>query len=185
MKRFESKDRPPPAGTRSGPRARAAQDRKFGDARARSGGPRAAPSRPDSKWAGPRRADSSRADPYQRADRPTRPDRDAAPGERLSAPTRIAGSTGIVLEADVARVFRDSDAVNEALRMVIRLARMTGGAPRPAFNRSAPSFGPRSAAASPSGPRSRPTAGRFDRDSPRERRPPTSAPRTPKFEESE
>ena len=107
MKRFDSKDRDAPAGTRSGPRARAAQDRKFGAARAK-----------------PR--DFSRADPYQRAERPPRPGpaRDTPFGERLRAPVR---NGSIALDPDVARVFRDSEAVNEALRLVIRLARTVGG----------------------------------------------------------
>ena len=184
MKRFESKDRPPPAGTRSGPRARAAQDRKFGDVRAKS-------------------RDPSRADPYQRVDRPSRPpDRDPSAGEPLRAPSR---SAGITLDADVARVFQDSEAVNEALRMVIRLARTVGSGARPAFNRSAPpdgvrprpSSGPRTGA--PSGPRTSPRTGprtgarsgapseRYARDErPRERRPAgPPARREPKFEGSE
>lgn len=75
----------PPTGARSGPRARAAQDRAFGD-------------------------------PYQRAERPR-----SAPRERLSAPGLIR------LDPDVARVFLDAESVNEALRMVIRLARFAGG----------------------------------------------------------
>ena len=127
MKRFDSKDRDAPAGTRSGPRARAAQDRKFGAARAK-----------------PR--DFSRADPYQRAERPPRPGpaRDTPFGERLRAPVR---NGGIALDPDVARVFRDSEAVNEALRLVIRLARTVGGGVRPAFNRTGAPSGPRFRAA--------------------------------------
>ena len=115
MKRFDDKnrgsDRDAPAGTRSGPRARAAMDRKFGAARAK-----------------PR--EFTRADPYQRAERPPRPSpaRDASFGERLRAPARDGA---IALDPDVARVFRDSEAVNEALRMVIRLARTVGGGARP------------------------------------------------------
>ena len=168
MKRFEdkgrAKDRDAPAGTRSGPRARAAQDRKFGAARAK-----------------PR--DFTRADPYQRAERPPRPSpvRDApAYGERLRAPARDGA---IALDPDVARVFRDSEAVNEALRMVIRLARTVGGSPRPPFNRTGAPAGPRSGP--PSGARSRAPSDRFARDE-RPRR--TSAPpvrREPKFEEPE
>jgi len=172
MKRFEDKDRPAPGGTRSGPRARAAQDRKFGEVRSRS-------------------RDPSRADPYQRADRPPRPGparaglvrpgpaRTAPEGERLRAPSPV----NVALDPDVARVFRDSEAVNEALRMVIRLARSVGSAPRPAFNRAAPS-GPRSGGASAQRPRTG-----FDRpsrdDRPRERRTAPSAPREPKFEDAE
>jgi len=173
MKRFEEKDRPAPGGTRSGPRARAAQDRKFGDARSRT-------------------RDPSRADPYQRADRPARPGpprpnlvrpgpaRAAADGERPRAPS----SANIALDPDVARVFRDSEAVNEALRMVIRLARSVGAAPRPAFSRGAPSSGPRPGSSSGQRPRTG-----FDRPSrderPRERRAAAPASREPKFEDTE
>jgi len=164
MKRFESKDRDAPAGTRSGPRARAAQDRKFGAARS-----------------GPR--DPTRADPYQRADRPARPGpaRDAS-AERLRAPVR---SAGIELDPDVARVFRDSEAVNEALRMVIRLARLAGGSPRPAFNSDRPRPGPRSGA--PSRPRTGAPPARYARDKPSADRRGSSPPvrREPRFEESE
>jgi len=95
MKDRTSKDRRgPPTGTRTGPRARAAQDRAFGD-------------------------------PYQRAERPPRRDeaQDAEPRERLHA------APAIRLDADVARVFRDAESVNEALRMVMRLARFAGGRP--------------------------------------------------------
>jgi hypothetical protein len=168
MKRFDGKDRDAPAGTRSGPRARAAQDRKFGAARAK-----------------PR--DSGSADPYQRAERPPRagpPVRDARFGERLRAPVRDGA---IALDPDVARVFRDSEAVNEALRLVIRLARTVGGGARPTSSfdraRSGASAGARSGP--PSGARSRPPSDRFSRDE-RPRR--SSAPpvrREPKFEESE
>lgn len=175
MKRFDGKDRDAPAGTRSGPRARAAQDRKFGAARAK-----------------PREAGS--ADPYQRAERPPRAGPARAPySERLRAPVRDGA---IALDPDVARVFRDSEAVNEALRMVIRLARTVGGGARPpsSFDRPRPSasgarFGPPSGAGArsgpPSGARARPPSDRFSRDE-RPRR--TSAPpvrREPKFEESE
>ncbi len=164
MKRFDDKnrrkDRDAPAGTRTGPRARAAQDRKFGEMRSR-----------------PR--DPSRADPYQRAERPPRSGagRDAPFGERLRAPVRAS----IALDPDVARVFRDSEAVNEALRLVIRLARSVGAGARPAFSRNGASSGPRP------GPPSRPRPERFARDErPRERRgaaPPVR--REPRFEESE
>jgi uncharacterized protein (DUF4415 family) len=95
MKDRTSKDRRgPPTGTRTGPRARAAQERAFGD-------------------------------PYQRAERPPRRDEapDAEPRERLHA------APAIRLDADVARVFRDAESVNEALRLVMRLARLAGGRP--------------------------------------------------------
>lgn len=168
-KRFESKDRDAPAGTRSGPRARAAQDRKFGAARAR---PR------DAK------------DPYARAERPPRTaaDRTTPYAERMRAPARGAGprptGAGITLDPDVARVFRDSEAVNEALRMVIRLARFAGGSARPASGFDRRPSGP------PSGPRAGGSSDRSARNTrderPRERRP--SAPpfrSEPKFEDSE
>ena len=168
MKRFDSKDRDAPAGTRSGPRARAAMDRKFGAARAQ-----------------PR--DFARADPYQRAERPPRPGpaRDAPFGERLRVPARDGA---IALDPDVARVFRDSEAVNEALRMVIRLARTVGGSTRPparSFDRARTGAPMRPRSGPPSEVRSRPPADRFAREE-RPRR--TSAPpvrREPKFDESE
>ena len=111
MKRFEGKGRGAPS-TRSGPRARATQDRKFGQAR-----------------------DAGRNDPYQRAERPPRAEaRPAYQGfqQRL----RVPASGAIALDPDVARVFHDSESVNEALRLVIRLARAVGGGGRPSFNRS-------------------------------------------------
>lgn len=118
MKRFERKDRSaPPASTRTGPRARAAQERKF-------------------------------ADPYAHAERPARFTRDEGAAPRRSAV--------ITLDPDVARVFRNSEAVNEVLRLVMRLARF--GAGPPAFNRDRPRPGPA-------------PAGRFSRDKPRERPP--------------
>lgn len=172
MKRFEDKnrgkDRDAPAGTRSGPRARAAMDRKFGAARAT-----------------PR--DFNRADPYQRVERPPRADpaRDTSFGERLRAPARDGA---IALDADVARVFRDSEAVNEALRMVIRLARLAGGgsrAPTRSFDRPRTGAGAGSRSGPPSGARPRPPSDRFARDE-RPRR--GSAPpvrREPKFGDSE
>jgi hypothetical protein len=176
MKRFDEKnrgkdrvvDRDSPAGTRSGPRARAAMDRKFGAARAT-----------------PR--DFNRADPYQRAERPPRSDpaRDTPFGDRLRAPARDGT---IALDPDVARVFRDSEAVNEALRMVIRLARLAGGSPRsPARSFDRPRTGATAGARSgpPSGARPRPSSDRFARDE-RPRR--GSAPpirREPKFGDSE
>ena len=161
MKRFEGKDRDAPAGTRSGPRARAAQDRKFGAARSK-----------------PREFD--RGDPYQRAERPARPRpaRDAPYGERLRAPARDGV---ITLDPDVARVFRDSEAVNEALRLVIRLARMAGGA-RPAFNRTGAPSGPRSG---PPSARSRPPSERFSREERPRRGSAAPVRREPRFEESE
>ena len=176
MKRFDDKnrgkdrvvDRDSPAGTRSGPRARAAMDRKFGAARAT-----------------PR--DFNRADPYQRAERPPRvdPARDTPFGERLRAPARDGA---ISLDPDVARVFRDSEAVNEALRMVIRLARLAGGSPRPparGFDRPRTGAAAGARSSPPSRARPRPPSDRFARDE-RPRR--GSAPpirREPKFGDSE
>jgi hypothetical protein len=153
--RPKSDRRGPPTGARSGPRARAAQDRSFGD-------------------------------PYQRAARPAR---DEAPRERLHAP---AGAT-IRLDPDVARVFLDSEAVNETLRMVMRLARFAGGRPPgpprdrpPAFReRSGP---PRDDRAPPRGARPAPTG---DRSPPRGKPPPRGKapprggkppPRRPRFD---
>ncbi len=108
MKKFEKRPRPAEStSTRTGPRARAAQERKF-------------------------------TDPYAKAERPARAPRAAGfergegEGERRPA----ARSAVITLDADVARVFRDSETVNEALRMVMRLARFGGS--RPAFNRDRP-----------------------------------------------
>ena len=170
MKRFEDKnrgrDRDAPAGTRSGPRARAVMDRKFGAARAK----------PD---------DFNRADPYQRAERPTRsgPARGAPVGERLRAPARDGS---IVLDPDVARVFRDSEAVNEALRMVIRLARIAGGGPRPparSFDRAGPGAPPRRTG--PPRPRPGPASDRFTRDERPRRAAPSLPRREPRFEEPE
>jgi hypothetical protein len=128
-----------PTGTRTGPRARAAQERKF-------------------------------TDPYAKAERPARAPRAGGfvrtEGDAAGRPA--ARPSVITLEADVARVFRDSEAVNEALRMVIRLSRLAGG--RPAFNRErpAPAFADR---------RGPPRA-----DRPQERRSPPR-PRTPRFKE--
>ena len=164
MKRFDNTDRGAAAGTRSGPRARAAQDRQFGDAR------------------GDRR-DFTKADPYQRAERPPRASmpRDAAYGGRLRPPVR---GGAIALDPDVARVFRDSEAVNEALRMVIRLARTVGGA-RPAFSRNGAAASPRSGPPTRSAPRG--SAERFGRDQRPRERPSTPRPteRDPRFEETE
>jgi hypothetical protein len=172
MKRFEDKnhrgDRDAPAGTRSGPRARAAMDRKFGAARAKPG-------------------DFNRADPYQRAERPPRSGgavRDASFGERLRAPARDGA---IALDPDVGRVFRDSEAVNEALRMVIRLARLAGGGSRPparSFDRAGTGAPPRSRSGPPGG-RPRPPSDRFAREQ-RPRRGSSPPPRRePRFEEPE
>jgi uncharacterized protein (DUF4415 family) len=138
MKRFDKKNREAPPSTRSGPRARAAQERGF--------------------------SDRDFSDPYARADRP-RADRPAR-----AAPARNAV---ITLDPDVARVFRDSGTVNDALRMVIRLARF--GAGRPAFK---PALGRDQ-------PRSPATPGRrFQRDTGQsERRRPPVRP-TPRFDET-
>jgi hypothetical protein len=98
MKKFGRRpERDEMTSTRTGPRARAAQERRF-------------------------------SDPYQHAARPARggtferSDR----GERGDDNRR---ASVITLDADVARVFRDSEAVNEALRLVMRLARLAGGRP--------------------------------------------------------
>jgi hypothetical protein len=152
MKKFEKRPRADaPVSTRTGPRARAAEERKFND-------------------------------PYARAERPARPARAGAPprrdGDRDQKP--VGRPAVITLDADVARVFRDSETVNEALRMVMRLARFGGARPafrdRPAGERPASGFaGPRSA------PRSAPRgAPRGER--PQERRGPPG-PRTPRFKE--
>jgi hypothetical protein len=120
--------RGPPTGARSGPRARAAQERTFSN------------------------------DPYQRAERPRMP-----PRERLQA-----GGGGIRLDPDVARVFRDAESVNEALRLVIRLARFGGG--RPSAPRPRPAFGEDGPPRAFAKPRPRP-AGR------------DAAPRRPRFKD--
>jgi hypothetical protein len=126
-----------PTGTRTGPRARAAQERKFND-------------------------------PYAKAERPDRAPRaggfSRTEGDDARRPA--ARPAVITLDADVARVFRDSETVNEALRMVMRLARFAGS--RPAFNRDrpAPAFADRRG----------PPRG----DRPQERRAPPR-PRTPRF----
>src|SRR5512137_2625244 len=126
-------------GTRTGPRARAAQERKF-------------------------------ADPYAKAERPARAPRAGgfARPEGDDARRPSARPAVITLDADVARVFRESETVNEALRMVMRLARFAGS--RPAFNRDrpAPAFADRRG----------PPRG----DRPQERRGPPR-PRTPRFKE--
>lgn len=135
MKERDKKERRgPPVGTRTGPRARALQDRTLGS-------------------------------PYQRAERPARgerPVRGEAPRERMHVPS--AGT--IRLDPDVARVFRDSESVNEALRLVMRLARFAGGRPPGPPRDRAPSFRERS------GPPRRPERGD---------RPPPS--RKPRFDE--
>jgi hypothetical protein len=142
MKERDKKERRgPPTGTRTGPRARALQDRTLGN-------------------------------PYQRAERPAR---NEAPRERLHA----APGAAIRLDPDVARVFRDSESVNEALRLVIRLARIGGGrSSGPARDRP-PAFRDRGAAPRPArGDRPPP---RGDRAPPRgDRAPPR---RGPRFEE--
>ena len=126
-----------PTGTRTGPRARAAQERKF-------------------------------TDPYAKAERPARAPRAGGftrtEGDDARRPS--ARPAVITLDADVARVFRDSETVNEALRMVMRLARFGGS--RPVFNRDrpAPAFADRRG----------PPRG----DRPQERRAPPR-PRTPRF----
>jgi len=146
MKERDNRDRRgPPTGSRTGPRARAAQERGYGD-------------------------------PFQRAERPGR---EGPPRERLGAPA----SAAIRLDPDVARVFRDAESVNEALRAVIRLARMAGGRPS-----GPPRTGGGSATRSggPSGPpRDRPPfRGRDSAPPPRRRdrdeRP--SGPRKPRFD---
>jgi hypothetical protein len=129
MKERDKKERRgPPVGTRTGPRARALQDRTLGN-------------------------------PYQRAERPARAE---APRERM----HVASAGAIRLDPDVARVFRDSESVNEALRLVMRLARFAGGRPPGPPRDRAPSFRERS------GPPRRPERGD---------RPPPS--RKPRFEE--
>ena len=135
MKERDKKERRgPPTGTRTGPRARALQDRTIGN-------------------------------PYQRAERPGRTE---APRERLHA----APGGAIRLDPDVARVFRDSEAVNEALRLVIRLARFGGGRPSGPPRDRPPAFRERGAA---------PRSSRGDRPPPRGDRPPPR--RGPRFEE--
>jgi hypothetical protein len=137
MKKHEKRPRPEAGfGTRSGPRARAAQERRYGD-------------------------------PYAPAERPSAPRpagfvRHEGEGGRPSRPAVIT------LDPDVARVFRDSATVNEALRLVMRLARFGGG--RPEFRQPGPRFGDR---------RAPPPANR--RDSARPARP--ARPRTPRFED--
>jgi hypothetical protein len=135
MKERDKKERRgPPTGTRSGPRARAAQDRTYGN-------------------------------PYQRAERPARGE---APRERL----HVGPGGAIRLDPDVARVFRDAESVNEALRLVIRLARFGGGRPSGPPRERPPAF--RERAAGPRPPRD-------DRSPPRSERPPPR--RGPRFEE--
>ena len=108
MKRFEKKG-PPAVGTRTGPRARAVQERKF-------------------------------ANPYMHAERP------GSFGPRAEGGSR---SAVVTLDPDVARVFRSSEAVNEVLRIVMRLSRFGAGSGFPSD-------------------RPRPPAARFARDRPRE-----------------
>lgn len=114
--------RPSPRPAPAGPRRAAGS---YAPPRGRPrGAPASSPSRDDT---GPRSGPRARAaqqrtfdNPYQRAQRPAR---DSAPRERLSAPAAIR------LDPDVARVFRDAESVNEALRLVMRLARFAGGRP--------------------------------------------------------
>ena len=148
MKKFEKRARPEASfSTRTGPRARAAQERKF-------------------------------SDPYARAERPARPpraggfDRSEGDVERRPAPRAAV----ITLDPDVARVFRDSETVNEALRIVMRLARFGGG--RPAFNRDRPGPPSGERRGPPSGVRRGPPRG----DRPQDRRGPPR-PRAPCFKE--
>lgn len=142
MKKFEKRPRPAEStSTRTGPRARAAQERRF-------------------------------TDPYAKAERPVRAPRAAGYDREGEGERRPAARPAVItLDPDVARVFRDSETVNEALRMVMRLARFGGS--RPAFNRDrpAPSFGDRRG----------PPRG----DRPQERRGPPGprAPRAPRFKE--
>ena len=139
MKKFVKRARPDEGpGTRTGPRARAAQERKY-------------------------------SDPYSRVERPTGPPRSAGFDRGEGAVERSPGGRPAVvtLDPDVARVFRDSQTVNEALRMVMRMARFGGG--RPAFARERP-------ATTPGGERR--GAPRPDRP---DRRPPR--PRGPRFRE--
>jgi hypothetical protein len=128
MKRFEKKGAPP-VGTRSGPRARAAQERRF-------------------------------SDPYQHAERPAR-----------FVPRDQARSAVVTLDPDVARVFRNSEAVNEALRLVMRLARFAGGGGNFQRDRPRPPAEGRFTRDQPRG-RSPAPGGRFSRDQP-QNRPPT------------
>lgn len=142
MKKFERKPRSDEStGTRTGPRARAAQERNYGD-------------------------------PYAKAERPARPSR---PGFERGAGDAPRRPSVITLDPDVARVFRNSEAVNEVLRMVMRLGRLAGG--RPAFNRDRPPppFGERRGPP-PRGERPQ------ERRGPAERRGPPRA-RTPRFED--
>jgi hypothetical protein len=147
MKSPDKKRGPPATGSRTGPRARAAQERQF-------------------------------IDPYQRGARPSREP------EAGAGPERSPGRSAVVtLEPDVARVFRTSEAVNEALRLVLRLARF--GAGRPAFDRDrpagrAPGRPPGPFAPRPAGP---PRRGADRTETRGERRPP--ARREPKFRDSE
>lgn len=153
MKKFEKRPRSDEStGARTGPRARAAQERRF-------------------------------SDPYARAQRPARPgggfQRDEGDGAEGRAPARPAVVT---LDPDVARVFRDSETVNEVLRTVMRLARFGGS--RPAFSRDrpAPSFAERRGP-----PRSGPARSGPPRSGPPRSGPPRSGPppraRKPRFNE--
>jgi hypothetical protein len=149
MKKFEKRARPDEStSSRTGPRARAAHERKFND-------------------------------PYAKAERPPRTGgfvRAEGEGDRRPA----ARPSVVTLDPDVARVFRDSETVNEVLRMVMRLSRF-GGA-RPAFNRDrpAPSFG--EGRGPPRGERPQERRGPPRGDRTQERRGPPRS-RTPRFQE--
>lgn len=149
MKKFVKRTRPDDGpGTRTGPRARAAQERKY-------------------------------SDPYSRVERPAGPPRAAGFDRGEGGAERSPGGRPAVvtLDPDVARVFRDSQTVNEVLRMVMRLARFAGS--RPAFTRDRPATtagGERRAAPRPDRAERRPP--RPDRP---ERRPPR--PKGPRFRE--
>lgn len=137
MKKPVSSPRAPRAGgakpTRSGPPSRARSAAPRGDARS-SGAPRrfsrddAAPprrtSRPDRGEGGESFGGASRArpaNPYERAQRPRRPDYEGGDGPR--------GFT-VTLDPDVARVFRGDASVNKALRLVLQLMQVVQGPPR-------------------------------------------------------
>jgi len=133
----ERNKRPPPRPKPAGAPRRAPGSYAPPRGRPRSASPSSAPRDATGTRTGPRaRAAQQRTfdNPYQRAQRPSR---DAAPRERMSAPGAIR------LDPDVARVFRDAESVNEALRLVMRLARFGGGRaaspPREYTPRSGPS----------------------------------------------
>lgn len=132
MKRFEKKG-PPAVGTRTGPRARAAQERKFAN-------PYVHAERP--ARFGPRTEGAPRTEG----------------GPRTQGGPR---SAVVTLDPDVARVFRTSEVVNEVLRIVMRLSRFGGSSgfardrPRPPterFARGQPREQPRFQRDKPPGP---------------------------------